>query len=73
MNSGNKRHGGSLLAAAVLAAVTAWGIADRTEPIGKRQTRAEIEALMKDTGLDEQMKTLGYWDSWQSGARGRQP
>jgi carboxypeptidase Q len=57
----------------VLAAVTAWGLADRTEPIGKRQTRAEIETLMKDTGLDEQMKTLGYWDSWQSGARGRQP
>jgi Zn-dependent M28 family amino/carboxypeptidase len=57
----------------VLAAVTAWGLADRTEPIGKRQTRAEIETLMKDTGLDEQMKTLGYWDSWQSGARGRLP
>jgi carboxypeptidase Q len=57
----------------VLAAVTAWGIADRTEPIGKRQTRAEIETLMKETGLDEQMKALGYWDSWQSGKRGRQP
>ena len=57
----------------VLAAVTAWGIADRTEPIGKRQSRAEIETLMKETGLDQQMKTLGYWDAWQSGARGRQP
>jgi carboxypeptidase Q len=56
----------------VLAAVTAWGIADRAEPIGKRQSRAEIEELMKNTGLDQQMKTLGYWDSWQSGARGRQ-
>jgi hypothetical protein len=57
----------------VLAAVTTWGIADRTEPIGKRQSRAEIETLMKETGLDQQMKTLGYWDAWQSGARGRQP
>ena len=57
----------------VLAALTAWGIADRTEPLGKRLTRAEIEALMKETGLDRQMKTLGYWDSWQSGARGRKP
>jgi carboxypeptidase Q len=57
----------------VLAAVTAWGIADRVEPIGKRQTRAEVETLMKETGLDQQMKTLGYWESWQSGARGRQP
>ena len=57
----------------VIAALTAWGIADRTEPLGKRLTRAEIEALMKETGLDQQMKTLGYWDAWQSGARGRQP
>lgn len=57
----------------VLAALTAWGIADRTEPIGKRLTRAEIETQMKETGLDLQMKALGYWDAWQSGARGRKP
>src|SRR6516162_532749 len=57
----------------VLAAVTAWGIADRVEPIGKRQTRAEVEALMKETRLDQQLKTLGMWDDWQSGTRGRQP
>jgi hypothetical protein len=57
----------------VLAALTAWGIADRTEPLGKRLTRAEIEAQMKETSLDQQMKTLGYWDAWQSGARGRKP
>jgi len=24
---------------------------------------------MKETGLDQQMKTLDYWDAWQSGAR----
>lgn len=58
---------------AVLAALTAWGIADRTEPFGKRLTRAELDALVKETGLDEQMKILGYWDAWQSGARGRKP
>jgi len=57
----------------VYAALTAWGIADRTEPFGKRLTRAEIEAQMKETGLDQQMKILGYWDDWQSGARGRKP
>src|SRR5438445_889076 len=39
-----------------LAALTAWGIADRTEPIGKRLSRAEIAATMKETGLDQQMK-----------------
>ena len=57
----------------VIAALTAWGIADRTEPLGKRLTRSEIEAQMKETGLDQQMKTLGYWEAWQSGARGRKP
>jgi carboxypeptidase Q len=57
----------------VLAALTAWGIADRTEPLGKRLSRSEIETQMKETGLDQQMKTLGYWDAWQSAARGRKP
>ena len=57
----------------VLGAVTAWGIADRLEPIGKRLSRAEMESLMKESGLDQDMKTQGYWDAWQSGARGRQP
>jgi carboxypeptidase Q len=56
-----------------LAALTAWGIADRTEPLGKRLTRAELDILVKETGLDQQMKLLGYWDDWQSGARGRKP
>ncbi|MGA2096967.1 MAG: M20/M25/M40 family metallo-hydrolase [Candidatus Acidiferrum sp.] len=57
----------------VLAALTAWGIADRTEPLGKRLTRPELDALIKETGLDEQMKLLGYWDDWRSGNRGRKP
>jgi len=55
-----------------LAAVTAWGIADRTEPLGKRLSREETEQLLKDTGLDEKMKQLGHWQSWQNGTRGRQ-
>jgi hypothetical protein len=56
-----------------LAAVTAWGIADRTEPLGKRLSRAEISNELKETGLDEQMKKLGYWSGWENGTRGRQP
>ena len=56
-----------------LAALTAWGIADRTEPLGKRLTRAELDALVKETGFDRQMQALGYWDAWQTGARGRKP
>jgi carboxypeptidase Q len=57
----------------VLAAVTAWGIADRLEPIGNRQSRAEIEALLKATGLDKELQDTGMWKDFQSGARGRQP
>jgi hypothetical protein len=57
----------------VIAALTAWGLADRNAPFGKRQSRAEIEALLKDTGLDQQMKALGYWEVWQNGRRGRRP
>ncbi len=56
-----------------LAALTAWGIADRAEPLGKRLTRAELVVLVKETGLDQQLKVLGYWNAWQSGKRGRQP
>jgi carboxypeptidase Q len=58
---------------AALAALTAWGVADRAEPLGKRLSRAEIEQQLKDTGLDEKMKQLGIWQSWESGARGRKP
>src|SRR6266403_413790 len=57
----------------VLAAVTAWGIADRAEPIGPRYSRAQLETLMKETGLDQQLKTLGMWADWESGLRGRKP
>ncbi len=57
----------------VLAALTTWGIADRAEPLGKRLSRAELDVLVKETGLDQQLKLLGYWDAWQSGARGRKP
>lgn len=56
-----------------LAAVTVWGLAERPEPVAKRQSRAEIEALLKETGLDAQMKAFGMWEAWERGERGRQP
>ena len=56
-----------------IAALTAWGIADRIEPLGHRLSRPELDRAVKQTGLDEQMKLLGYWEQWQSGARGRKP
>ena len=56
---------------AAIAALTAWGVADRAEPVGKRLTRPELDQLVQETGLDQQMKLLGYWDDWHSGRRGR--
>jgi hypothetical protein len=57
----------------VLAAMTAWGVSDRAEPLGKRLSRAELEQLLKQTHLDDKMQDMGYWEAWQNGTRGRQP
>lgn len=57
----------------VLAAVTAWGIADRPEPIGPRYSRAQTEQMMKDTGLEQDLKIYGIWADWENGTRGRKP
>jgi carboxypeptidase Q len=56
-----------------LAAVTAWGVADRAAPLGKRLSRVEMEQLLKETHLDEKMEQLGDWEPWQNGTRGRKP
>ena len=56
-----------------IAALTAFALADRPDRIGKRQSRTEIEQLMKETGLDVQMRQEGIMPMWESGARGRQP
>jgi carboxypeptidase Q len=62
-----------LKANAVIAAVTAWGVADRPEPLGKRYSRAEIEQQLKETGIDQKMKDQGVWQLWQNGVHGRKP
>jgi hypothetical protein len=56
-----------------IVAVTAFGIAERAAPLGPRQSRAEIESLLKVSGLAEQMKVTGLWALWESGERGRLP
>lgn len=56
---------------AALVGVTVFGIAERVARLGPRQTRAEIEVLMKETGLDHQLKSFGLWEQWQRGDRGR--
>ena len=54
-----------------IAAVTAFGVAERTAPLGPRQSRTEVESLLKSSGLEQQMKTVGLWPLWESRERGR--
>lgn len=54
-----------------IAAHLVTAIANAPEGVGARQSRAEIEALMHETKLDEQMKAFGLWEEWEKGARGR--
>ena len=56
-----------------IAAVTAFALADAPERIGPRQSRAEIEQLMRETGLDKDMQEAGFWPLWEKSVRGRQP
>jgi len=60
-----KRH-------AAIAAVTAYALADGDGRIAARQSRPEIEQLLKNTGLDQHMKDANMWPVWESGERGRQ-
>jgi hypothetical protein len=58
---------------AALAAVLLWGWAESPERPAPRQTRAEVEKLLRDSKLDEQMKSFGQWDDWEAGKRGVNP
>lgn len=55
-----------------IAAITAYALADTSAPIAKRQSRAQIEKLLKETGLREEMETEGFWRAWENGERGRE-
>jgi len=57
-------------AEAALAGVV-WELANRDEPAGKRLSRAEVDALIQTTRLDEQMKAFGQWDAWLATPAGR--
>lgn len=54
-----------------IAAQVTLGMANAAGRVGPRQSRSEIETLMKETTLDQQMQTLGLWPQWESGRRGR--
>ena len=56
-----------------IAAVTAFALADSTDRLGPRQSRSEVQQLLEQTGLDKDMKSMGFWPLWESSERGREP
>jgi carboxypeptidase Q len=56
-----------------IAAVTAFALADAEQRIGPRQSRAQIEQLLSDSGLAKEMQESGFWPLWEKSVRGRQP
>jgi len=58
---------------AAVAGVLAFALAESEMPLGRRLSHDEVEALLRKTGLDAQMKQAGTWNDWENGRRGRQP
>jgi carboxypeptidase Q len=54
------------------AAEFSFALANLTEKIGPRYTRAQIEQSMRETGSDQMFKAAGMWDAWENGSIGRQ-
>jgi Zn-dependent M28 family amino/carboxypeptidase len=52
---------------AAIAAITAYALADDLERVAPRQSRAEVQQLLEQTGLEQQMKAEGTWAAWNSG------
>lgn len=48
-----------------LAAYTVAYLGNADQKLAPRQTRPEIEKLLRDTKLDDQLKIFGVWDEWQ--------
>ncbi len=55
---------------AMITAAVVYGFATM-DGTWHRQTRADVEALMKRTDLEQQMRTFNLWDEWAGGSRGR--
>lgn len=56
----------------VIAGVLAYDFAQMEQKL-PRQSRAQVEELIRTTDLGKQMKTFNVWEDWASGKRGRQP
>lgn len=52
-----------------IASALVWGLAN-SDGRAPRQSKAEVDKLLKETKLDEQMKAMGQWEDWVAGRRG---
>jgi carboxypeptidase Q len=57
---------------AAAAAAVVWGLAEG-DVTWRRQTAAEVEALVNGTSLKDQMTSFDLWESWTDGSRRRKP
>jgi hypothetical protein len=48
-----------------------FAIANASARPGVRLNHAQIEQTLKETHLDDQLKTFGMWSAWESGKIGR--
>jgi len=55
---------------AAIAAALVWNLADDPKRLGVRQSRREVDALLKSTGLADQMKAFNLWNDYAAGRRG---
>jgi len=53
-----------------MAATLVYEIANAPR-LGPRQDRAQVDALVKETHLDDQLKSFGIWTQYEQGTRGR--
>jgi carboxypeptidase Q len=56
-----------------IAATLVWSLANSPTSIPKRQTRAQVDALLVKTKLVEQMEAFDQWEDWKAGRRGFPP
>jgi carboxypeptidase Q len=54
------------------AAAFSFALANAEERVGSRLSRAQIEQTLHDTHIDQSLKSMGMWDEWANGTRGRQ-
>ena len=54
---------------AAIAAAVVWGLAESQERPAKRQSRQEVEDLLKGTQLVEQMRLFSQWEAWEKKKR----